>query len=94
MRVARIANQHDGIVIISGPIRGGKHFTRNGLLSAIRRHGMCQIGTHNLSVDHSTPLRLLLGQAIRRSGAVFVLDILPEHLVRQRAYILRVGDGS
>jgi hypothetical protein len=84
--------RHDGIV--SDPITGGKYFTQNGLLSSIRRHGMCQIGTHNLSVDHSTPFRLLLGQAIRRIGFAFLLDVLPEHLVRQRAYILRAGSAS
>jgi hypothetical protein len=83
-----------GITIISGPVAGGKYFTHHGLVSAFRRHGMCQIGTHNLSVDYSTPFRLLLGQAIRRTGFAFLLDVLPEHLVRQRAYIVRAGSAS
>jgi hypothetical protein len=89
LRVARMANRHYGITIISGPIIGGKYFTHNGLVFAFLRHGMCQIGTHNLSIDQATPFRLLPGQAIRRSGAVFLLDVLPESLVRQRAYVVR-----
>ena len=83
--------RHDGIVIISDTITGGKYFAHNGLLSAIRRHGMCQIGTHNLSIDHRTPFRPLLGQAVRCSGAAFALGMLPENLVRQRLYVLRAG---
>jgi hypothetical protein len=51
--------------IINGPIAGSKHFAHDGLVSAFSRHDLCQSGTHNLSIDHATTIRPLLGQAIR-----------------------------
>lgn len=91
--IALPGSQTGMTAVIISPITGGKYFTHDGLLSAFRRLGTCQIGTHNLSVDHSTPFRLLLGQSMRRNGFAFLLNVLPEHLVRQRAYILRAGSA-
>jgi 2-polyprenyl-3-methyl-5-hydroxy-6-metoxy-1,4-benzoquinol methylase len=89
--LARIAGQHRGVTIISAPITGGKYFTDGDLRETFRRHGLRLIEARNLSVDFSTPARLLLGQAIRRCGSASMLDLLPERFVRQRIYVLWSG---
>lgn len=76
--------------IINGPITGRKYFC-TCLVSAFRRHDLCQIGTHNLSIDHAT---MILRYSVRRSGMAFVLGSIPDGFVRQWCYVLRAGDGS
>jgi hypothetical protein len=62
-------------------ITGTPYFDDLALKVTFRHQELRLIEARNISVDYPTPLRLLLGQVIRRCGMAFMLDTLPQSLM-------------
>jgi 2-polyprenyl-3-methyl-5-hydroxy-6-metoxy-1,4-benzoquinol methylase len=88
----RVAREHRGILIISGPIIGAnehrKYFTHDCLLETFSRHSMSLVKSNNLNVYRKrSKLAALL---MRFPFGSQLLDYLPGHLIYQRCYIMRM----
>ena len=91
----KVAREHRGILILSGPIIGEnrhrKYFTHAGIIEAFRRHDIAPIEHHNLTIDPRSLPRRALALAARLPILNRTLDHLPDSLIFQRCYIVRVG---
>jgi 2-polyprenyl-3-methyl-5-hydroxy-6-metoxy-1,4-benzoquinol methylase len=83
----KIAKEHRGLLILSGPIIGQneyrKYFTHDALMETISRHGLSVVEFRNLNVYRGYVLKILVRAW---SG---ILDWIPTSAVYQRCYIIR-----
>ena len=84
---AKVKREHMGVTIITNPIIGGKYWTHAGLMAMFDFHGFKVLSWHNI-YPRQTGLARPVDLAIRISGQTWLLDILPERLVYQRAYVI------
>ena len=91
---AKIARDHRGPLILTGPIIGEnehrRYFTHQGLLSAFSRHGLQVVESHNLNVYRRGALANLAAVAVRLPFGGWLLDLLPSALIYQRCYIVKI----
>lgn len=83
---AKIKREHRGIFIMSNPIIGGKYFTHDELMAALREIG--EVSWHNIYPRQTGPARLV-DLAMRYGNLPALLNVLPEALVYQRAYVVQ-----
>lgn len=83
---AKIKREHRGIFIMSNPIIGGKYFTHDELMAALREIG--DVSWHNIYPRQTGPARLV-DLAMRYGNLPALLNVLPEALVYQRAYVVQ-----
>jgi cyclopropane fatty-acyl-phospholipid synthase-like methyltransferase len=91
----KIAREHSGkILIISTPIIGQneyrKYFTHLGLLDLLKRHGSSIVEFRNLNIDRRGALASAVAALVRLPLGDCLLDLLPERLIYQRCYIIRM----
>jgi SAM-dependent methyltransferase len=91
----KIAREHRGkLSIISGPIIGQnehrKYFTHTGLLEMFARYGASLIECRSLNVYRRGPAANLAAVFVRLPFGDQLLDFLPERLIYQRCYIIRI----
>jgi 2-polyprenyl-3-methyl-5-hydroxy-6-metoxy-1,4-benzoquinol methylase len=97
---AKALSEHAGkILILSAPIIGSnqhrRYFTHSDLMATFKRYGVELIESHNLNVYRQTPRAPAI---IRNAAAALVrlplgdrlLDLVPEGLIYQRLYIIRM----
>ncbi len=86
----KIAREHRGILILSGPIIGEnehrKYFTHDALLETFGRHGLSMIECHNLNVYRKRSN--LAAVLVRLPFGSWLLHYLPSNLIYQRCYII------
>lgn len=91
----RVAREHRGkILIISGPIIGQnehrKYFTHSGLLATFAQHGISIVKFYNLNVYRRGVLSNIAAVLVRLPFSACLLDFLPDSLIYQRCYIIRI----
>lgn len=89
----KLAREHAGkIFLLSAPIIGEnqfrRYFTHDGLLATFQLHGMVMESFHNLNVYRHGTLRTVLAAMVR--AAPFLLNFLPERVIYQRLYKIRM----
>jgi cyclopropane fatty-acyl-phospholipid synthase-like methyltransferase len=89
----KIAREHAGkIFLLSAPIIGEnefrRYFTHDGLMATFQLHGMVVESFHNLNVYRHGAFRTALAALVR--AAPFFLNFLPERVVYQRLYKIRM----
>jgi 2-polyprenyl-3-methyl-5-hydroxy-6-metoxy-1,4-benzoquinol methylase len=85
---AKIVKEHHSILIISGPIIRGKYFTHVALMNRLRQLG--EVEWHNLNVYRRNVVATLAAVLVRLPFGGRLLDLLPEKLIYQRCYIIRI----
>jgi 2-polyprenyl-3-methyl-5-hydroxy-6-metoxy-1,4-benzoquinol methylase len=91
----KVAREHRGkILIISGPIIGQnehrKYFTHSGLLAMFAQRGISIVESHNLNVYRRGMLSNIAAVLVRLPFNACLLDLLPDSLIYQRCYIIRI----
>jgi SAM-dependent methyltransferase len=91
----KVAREHRGkLLIISGPIIGQnehrKYFTHVGLLEMFARCGASLMECRSLNVYRRGPAANLAAVLVRLPFGDQLLDFLPERLIYQRCYIIRI----
>jgi SAM-dependent methyltransferase len=86
---SKLANEHRGIFILSGPIIGEnehrKYFTHNDLIKTFEVHRLSVIEFSNLNIYR----RRIASILVRFPFCNWLLDYLPDNWIFQRCYILR-----
>jgi hypothetical protein len=89
----KVAKEHRGMLILSGPIIGEdenrKYFTHQGLIEAFVSHSLHVQEFHNLNFYRRGAWNILAVLA-RLSFCSRLLDLVPERLVYQRCYAVRI----
>jgi SAM-dependent methyltransferase len=86
----KVKREHaGGTLMVSAPIVGGKYFTHAGLMEEFKERGFRLLEYRNTYVRQSGAARPL-DLAIRLLGSPKLLDFLPDALVYQRCYVMRV----
>ena len=85
---AKIVKEHHGILIISGPIIRGNYFTHVALMNRLKQIG--EVEWHNLNVYRRNVVATLAAVLVRLPFGGRLLDLLPEKLIYQRCYIIRI----
>jgi 2-polyprenyl-3-methyl-5-hydroxy-6-metoxy-1,4-benzoquinol methylase len=85
---AKIAREHHGILIVSGPVIRGKYFRHVALMDRLERLG--EVEWHNLNVYRRNIVATLAAIVVRLPFGDRLLDILPEKLIYQRCYTIRI----
>jgi predicted TPR repeat methyltransferase len=91
----KVTREHRGkILIISGPIIGQnehrEYFTHSGLLATFAQRGISIVESHNLNVYRRGMLSNIAAALIRLPFSAWLLDVLPDSLIYQRCYIVRI----
>lgn len=91
----KASREHRGkLLILSGPIidrnEHRKYFTHAGLLETFARHGAALIEHHSLNVYRRGTAANLAAVLVRLPFGDRLLDLLPESLIYQRLYIIRM----
>jgi SAM-dependent methyltransferase len=91
----KVAREHRGnILIISGPIIGQnehrQYFTHSGLSDTLARRGSSILEFHNLNVYRRGLLSNVAAAFVRFPFGARLLDLLPDTLIYQRCYIIRI----
>jgi SAM-dependent methyltransferase len=91
----KVAREHRGkILIISGPIIGQnehrRYFTHSGLLATFAQRGISVIESHNLNVYRRGTFSNIAAILVRLPFGALLLDFLPDRLIYQRCYIIRI----
>jgi 2-polyprenyl-3-methyl-5-hydroxy-6-metoxy-1,4-benzoquinol methylase len=91
----KVAREHRGnILIISGPIIGQnehrQYFTHSGLLDTFARRDFSVLEFHNLNVYRRGLLSNVAAVFVRFPFGAWLLDLLPDTLIYQRCYIIRI----
>jgi 2-polyprenyl-3-methyl-5-hydroxy-6-metoxy-1,4-benzoquinol methylase len=91
----KITREHRGkILIISGPIIGQnehrEYFTHSGLLATFAQRGISIVESHNLNVYRRGMLSNIVAVLVRLPFSACLLDFLPDSLIYQRCYIIRI----
>jgi cyclopropane fatty-acyl-phospholipid synthase-like methyltransferase len=91
----KAAREHRGkLLILSGPIIGRnehrKYFTHSDLLETFKRHGAELVEHHNLNVYRRGTAANVAAVLVRLPFGDRLLDLLPESLIYQRCYIIRM----
>ena len=85
---SKIASEHRGILILTGPIIGEnehrKYFTHDALMATFASYGFSVIQFHNLNIYRGYAAKILT-RLFRQ-----LLDYVPDKLVYQRCYIIRM----
>jgi predicted TPR repeat methyltransferase len=86
----KVKREHaGGILIVSGPIIGGKYFTHSGLIGEFDDRGFRLLEHRNIYVRQTGAARAF-DLAIRILGTPKLLGLLPSGLIYQRCYVLRI----
>jgi len=91
----KIAREHHGkLLIISGPIIGQtehrKYFTHAGLLEMFARYRASLVECRSLNIYRRGAAANLAAVVVRLPFGDRLLDLLPERLIYQRCYIIRM----
>lgn len=90
----KVTDEHHGLLVITGPIIGQnehrKYFTHQAILDTFTRHHIAVVEFHNLSIHRNSLLATIAAALVRLPFFCGLLDWLPNSLVFQRCYILRV----
>ncbi|MGA7805599.1 class I SAM-dependent DNA methyltransferase [Bradyrhizobium sp.] len=89
---AKIVREHTGRLILSAPIIGEnkfrRYFTHDQLIATFARHGMTVAKFHNLNISRRDLPTTAAAIAVRIAPAL--LDWMPEPLIYQRLYMIRI----
>jgi SAM-dependent methyltransferase len=91
----KIANEHTGkYVILSGPIIGEnehrKYFTHEGLMETFSKHNFLVVQYRNLNVSPNGLFGRLVANFVKFPFFSWILNELPENMIYQRCYIIRM----
>ena len=90
---AKVAREHSGnIAVLTAPIIGSfkhqRYFTHAQLMATFARHRMDVIAHPNIFINRRSVVTTLAAAVVR--AAPQLLDWMPEPLIYQRAYIIRM----
>ena len=91
----KIAKEHTGkYVVLSGPIIGEnehrKYFTHEGLIETFAKHNFLTVQHQNLNVHPNGLFSRLLANFVKLPFTSWILNKLPENMIYQRCYIIRM----